>query len=230
MKPKYLGLGNYFQHCRINWQRLLVFLVLIVSPESRKKSRRKKKESSSFDFNCQSECGKYDEDDKVTWSNDLLLLNVRLFSNLFEGGDESPSRLFCNGRKWKMPKGICNQKRKDKKTTEFWDKNSWWTSSQKTHAVDGLNICEGQSVWGDSHQQWVCPDSGTLLLWRRHAVREDDHGGGEECSQQNKSKKQSRKFLAIYSSVLGRRWRWRCRESLYWNDKNWIFEEGTWSL
>ena len=69
MRLKYIGPGNYFQvsgrELPVHEMNHLVFLlVLLVSSEARRRSRASRRRIS-FDFNCQSDCGKYGKSDKV---------------------------------------------------------------------------------------------------------------------------------------------------------------------
>ena len=96
--------------------------------------------------------------------------------------------MYGHGRNWKMPKKISHEKSKKKQNKRvIWLKNSRGTSAKTAYALDGFDLREGESVRRDSDQQSVCPHSGTLLLWGSDALWEDDYGGGEECSQQDKS-------------------------------------------
>ena len=67
MRLKYIGPGNYFQvsgrELPVHEMYHLAFLlVLLVSSQARKRSRARRRRIS-FDFNCQSRCGKYNKED-----------------------------------------------------------------------------------------------------------------------------------------------------------------------
>ena len=71
MTLKYKASGNYFQVSEQElpvyemYDKHLVFLlVLLVSSEARKRGRARRRRIS-FDFNCQSDCGKYDDEDNT---------------------------------------------------------------------------------------------------------------------------------------------------------------------
>ena len=71
MRLKYIGPGNYFQvsgrELPVHEMYHLVFLlVFLVSSQARKRSRARRRRIS-FDFNCQSRCGKYNTDN--TWES-----------------------------------------------------------------------------------------------------------------------------------------------------------------
>ena len=73
MRLKYIGSGNYFQvsgrELPVHEMYHLVFLlVLLVSSQARKRSRARRRRIS-FDFNCRSECGKYNKRD---WGGESL--------------------------------------------------------------------------------------------------------------------------------------------------------------
>ena len=73
MRLKYIGPGNYFQvsgrELPVHEMYHLVFLlVLLVSSGARKRSRARRRRIS-FDFNCQSKCGKYNKEDR--WGRNL---------------------------------------------------------------------------------------------------------------------------------------------------------------
>ena len=73
MRLKYIGPGNYFQvsgrELPVHEMYHLAFLlVLLVSSQARKRSRARRRRIS-FDFNCQSKCGKYNKEDR--WGRNL---------------------------------------------------------------------------------------------------------------------------------------------------------------
>ena len=73
MRLKYIGPGNYFQvsgrELPVHEMYHLVFLlVFLVSSQARKRSRARRRRIS-FDFNCQSKCGKYNKEDR--WGRNL---------------------------------------------------------------------------------------------------------------------------------------------------------------
>ena len=71
MRLKYIGSGNYFEVSGrelpvYEMYHLVILLVLLVSSQARKRSRARRRRIS-FDFNCQSRCGKYNTDN--TWES-----------------------------------------------------------------------------------------------------------------------------------------------------------------
>ena len=104
MTLKYKASGNYFQLSEQEhpvyemYDKYLVFLlVLLVSSEARKRGRASRRRIS-FDFNCQSDCGKYDKWDKVGRS-------LHKICTAMEGSQECQQKFVLKKKKKKSSGG-----------------------------------------------------------------------------------------------------------------------------
>ena len=100
---KYIGPGNYFQvsgrELPVHEMYHLVFLlVLLVSSGARQRSRARRRRIS-FDFNCQSKCGKYMKRDN--WGR-----NLQRGCTAMEKSDKCQQKFSIKNKKWKNSKII----------------------------------------------------------------------------------------------------------------------------
>ena len=73
MRLKYIGPGNYFQvsgrELPVHEMYHLVFLLVLQDSSQERRRSRARRRRISFDFNCQSKCGKYNKWDR--WGKNL---------------------------------------------------------------------------------------------------------------------------------------------------------------
>ena len=166
MRLKYIGSGNYFQvsgrELPVHEMYHLAFLlVLLVSSQARKRSRARRRRIS-FDFNCQSRCGKYNkEDTKGEYLHSgctamegnprkALILNANVYNHCIRY--KIPSG-FENGEEWQVPTEIFykkqggNERKKMQiplyRTEMEKQQNYWKTSNMEADALDDIDLRKG---------------------------------------------------------------------------------------